>query len=327
MTSEEIRTMAMGFQSSRILLSAIDLELFTIVGNHALSAGQIAAKAGTNERATDRLLNALCNLGFLSKENGLFMNAPDSLKYLVRTSPEYMGGLAHMSGMFYKWSGMTEAVKAGKSVEMAGSGQRGVLNLEAFIGAMHYRAKDTALQLVKGIPLDNVRNLLDVGGGSGVFSMAFCELNPNIYATVVDLPAVIPITRRYITDSKYSERIISLPLNYLTEPVPGRWDIIFLSAIVHMHSNETNAMLMKTFAGNLNPGGSIVIHDFVMSSDRLKPESGAFFALNMLCGTEEGDTFTREEMEKWLTDAGLEVEDPMVLPGGQARISGRKPRG
>jgi SAM-dependent methyltransferase len=313
-TPASIRELASGFQASRILLTGVELRVFSLIANQGLTSADVAACANSDPRATDRLLNALCAMGLLDKRQGRFWNTPDSRRYLDDSSPEYAAGLAHTAGMWRTWSGLTDAVREGKPALRQAINDRGDAWLEPFIAAMHYRAAQQAPRVADLLNLDGVARALDVGGGSGAFAMAFARRQPGLSAVVFDLPNVVPLTQKYIADAGLTPRVKTAVGDYLVDPLPGGFDLVFLSAVVHSNSPEQNAALIRSGAASLNPGGRIAIVDFVMDDDRVTPEGGAFFALNMLVATEHGDTFMEAEIRGWLTSAGL-APGPRVETG------------
>jgi len=116
---------------------------------------------------------------------------------------------------------------------------------------------------------------------------------------------VIPLTKRYVDEASLTEKFDFIKGDYLTKDFEGPFDLILLSAIVHINSYEQNKMLIKKCAGALNANGMIIINDFVMNDDRTRPYHGALFSLNMLVGTANGDTFTESEMRQWFEAAGI----------------------
>jgi predicted O-methyltransferase YrrM len=177
--------------------------------------------------------------------------------------------------------------------------------VEAFIGAMHYRGVNQGRILAMMIDLSNVKTMLDVGGGSAAFAMEIVKKNPDIIAFVLDLPYVIPLTKRYVNEAGLSDKFSFVEGDYLTKDFEGSYDLILLSAIVHINNYEQNKMLIKKCADALNKNGMIIINDFIMNEDRTKPYHGALFSLNMLVGTENGDTYTEKEIREWFESAGL----------------------
>lgn len=302
---EHLREMATAFQRSRVLLTAYELGVFSALGDGTKSAAEVASELGSDERATDRLMNALCALGLLRKKGGRFSNSAAAARYLVRGKPEYMAGLMHTVHLWDSWSTLTEAVRKGGTVSSPAIQEREDEWLEAFIAAMHERAKRNAATVVSLLDLSGVSRVLDVGGGSGAFAMAFVRARDGITATVFDLPKVIPLTRRYVSAEGLEDRVETVIGDYQVDELGTGYDLVFLSAIVHSNSVDQNRVLLRKCAGALNPGGQVVIQDFVMEADRTRPEFGTLFALNMLVATEAGDTFTEAEIRSWTEEAGL----------------------
>ncbi len=170
---------------------------------------------------------------------------------------------------------------------------------------MHYRGVHQGKILAMMIDLTNVKKMLDVGGGSAAFSIEIVKRNPSIKAVVLDLPHVIPLTKKYVDEAGLSDNFDFIEGDYLTNDFEGNYDLILLSAIVHINSYEQNKMLIKKCADALNKNGLIVINDFVMNEDRTQPYHGALFSINMLVGTEFGDTYTENEMREWFESAGI----------------------
>lgn len=318
-TPAAIRELAMNFQSSRVLLTAVELRLFSLIGDGGLTSADVAGRAGSHPRATDRLLNALCAMRLLVKRDGRFWNTPEARRYLDDGSPEFAAGLAHTASMWHGWSGLTDAVREGRPALRAAINERGDGWLKPFIAAMHYRAAHQAPEVAALLGLDGVGRVLDVGGGSGAFAMAFAAKAPGLVAVVFDLPNVLPLTRGYIEEAGLSSRVTTAAGDYLADPLPKGFDLVFLSAVIHSNSPEQNAALLASCAAALNPGGRVAVVDWVMDDDRVTPSVGAFFALNMLVATDRGDTFTEGEIRGWMNAAGL-APGPRIDTGSGTSI-------
>ena len=304
-SAEDIRELANSFRESRTFLTAFELKIFTVLDKHLMTSDEAAKKINADSRATDRLMNALCSMGLLKKVHGKFYNTDLSSKYLVEGKPEFMGGLYHTNNLWDTWSNLTDSVIKGSSIISNQNKTEKDDWVKSFIGAMHYRGVNQGKIIAMMIDLTNVKRMLDVGGGSAAFSMEFVKRNPAINAVVLDLPHVIPITKKYVSESGLSDKINFLEGDYLTRDFEGSYDLILLSAIVHINNYEQNKMLIKKCADALNKNGMIVISDFVMNDYRTKPYHGALFSLNMLVGTANGDTYTEKEIREWFDSAGL----------------------
>ncbi|HUI30333.1 MAG TPA: methyltransferase [Candidatus Acidoferrales bacterium] len=303
-SSQKITDSVYAFREARVLLTAYELGLFTIIGDEPRPSEEIARLAGTNPRATDRLLNALCASGYLQKKAGSFSNTPLSSRFLVRGKPNYLGGLMHQVHLWNTWSQLTGVIRRG--TRAAGrEPASGAEWLEAFIAAMHMRAKHQASPIVKLIDLKGVSHVLDVGGGSGAFSFAFVRAKRELTATVFDLPGVVPLTRGYIEMEDLGDLVSVVAGDYTVDALGKNFDLVFMSAIIHSNSARTNRELFHKAFEALNAGGRLVVSDYMMNNDRTSPAAGAYFSLNMLVGTTEGDTYTESEVRGWMEEAGF----------------------
>ena len=182
------------FRESRVLLTAIELDLFNAVGDGA-AAADVARTLRTDARATEMLMNALVSLGMLEKRGGIFRNAPEAARYFTKGSPddERLANM-HKVHLWNTWSTLTQCVRDGTSVRERPTGSQDWT--AAFIAAMHANASARASAVVPAVDVAQVRRLLDVGGGSGAYSIAFARANPELHAEILDLPSVVPIARR-----------------------------------------------------------------------------------------------------------------------------------
>ncbi len=319
-----IREFATSYQKSRILLSSFELDLFTNIEESGISGHQLSANLHLNEHACERLLNALVSLGFLIKQDRLFVNTPDSYRYLSKKSPEYMGGLMHSNQLWNTWSQLTQVVKTGSSANPSEINKRGEDWLFPFINAMHDRAKKQAPEQLVTIDLTGINSLLDIGGGSGAYSMEFVRIKPELEATVFDLPNVIPITSKFIDQEGFTNRIKTSTGDYTKDELPMGYDMVFLSAIIHSNSLEVNRELIKKCFRALNQGGKIVIQDWIMNHDRTLPTFGAIFAINMLVGTEAGDCFTELEVKEMLLETGFDNVSRIEFETGISQMIAQK---
>ena len=324
MNPNTIREFAASFQKSRILLSGFELDIFTNVDEHGTTSNQIANRLHLDEHACERLMNALVSLTFLRKQNNLFFNTPESFTFMSKKSADYLGGLMHSNHLWNAWSNLTQVVKTGNSAYPSQINARGEDWLFPFINAMHDRAKKQAPQQLANIGLSGIKSVLDIGGGSGAYSMEFVTKKPEIEATVFDLPNVVPITKKFLDKEGFSDKIKTHSGNYTTDDLPGGFDLVFLSAIIHSNSLEINQDLIKKCFNALNKKGKIVIQDWIMNNERTQPVSGAIFAINMLVGTEAGDCFTEEEVTGMLVAAGFSNISRIEFETGLSQMIAQK---
>jgi len=320
---DDLQERIRGFQESRAILTALELDVFTAVGEGG-SAETVAAKLGTHVRATEMLLNALASMGLLAKQDGSFRNAPAAARWFREGSPENARpGLLHTAHLWPRWSTLTECVRRGTAMPTPESG--GEDWTEAFIAAMHRNASERAPQVVRAVGAEKVRRMLDVGGGSGAYSIAFAQANPGLHSEILDLAAVVPIAERHIRaaglDGRVSLRVGDLRSDRLGEG----YDLVFISAICHMLGPEENVDLLRRAHAALAPGGRIAIQDFILEPDKTAPKWGALFALNMLVGTPAGSSYSKPEYADWMAGAGFAEIRHVRLPGPASLMIASRP--
>jgi len=247
-----------------------------------------------------------------------------SFNFLSKNSANYLGGLMHTNHLWNTWSHLTQVVKSGASAQPAEINARGDDWLVSFITAMHDRAIKQAPQQLANIDLTGINSLLDIGGGSGAFSMEFVNRKPTLEATVFDLPNVVPITESFIAKEGFANKIKTYTGDYTTDELPGGFDLVFLSAIIHSNSLEVNQQLIKKCYGAVNKGGKIIIQDWIMNNERTQPTAGAIFAINMLVGTEAGDCFTEQEVTGMLAVAGFSNISRIEFDSGLSQVTAQK---
>jgi phospholipid N-methyltransferase len=289
------------------------------------SSAEISAMIHCNENAVDRLLNALVTTGLVIKKGNKYSNSAIASKFLVKSSPALMGGIAHVVNLWDSWDTLTDAVRIGRSILNRGAiNDRGKDWLEAFIAAMHARGGKHAKEILRLLNFENVNTVIDIGGGSGAFLFEFIKKNKDLEGVVYDLPNVIPITKKYIKKEGFKDSVYTVQGDYLKDDLGCEYDLAFLSAVIHSNSPKENQLLFKKCFDSLNLNGQIVILDYVMDKSRTEPPSGALFSINMLVGTDNGDTYTQSEITAWLKKAGFKNIKKKETPLDTALMIGYK---
>ena len=312
------------FQESRILLTALELDLFSALAGGA-TAAQVAARCQTDAAATARLLNALVALSFLSKDAGRYENGPLTARFLCAGAAEdSRDALKHHLSLWRQWSTLTEAVRSGQAVAPTEMASRGDSWTVPFIAAMHSNAAQRAPQVVRAVGAAGVRRLLDVGGGSGAYAIAFAEANPSLRAEVFDLASVLPIAQGHIARAGLADRVTTRVGDLRRDDFGSGYDLALLSSICHMLGPDENRDLLRRLCRALDPGGRVVISDFILDPDGTTPRQAALFAINMLVGTPSGNTYTEDEYAGWLTETGFASIERLPLGGPADLIVGRR---
>jgi ubiquinone/menaquinone biosynthesis C-methylase UbiE len=321
MLPDDLNEMIRGFMPSRVILSALELNLFTAVGAGA-SAEQVAQKIGGSLRGTTMLLNALVSLKLLEKNVEIFAITPQSARFLADGSPDsaHLAQL-HSADLWKRWSTLTRAVKTGTPAERDASGN----SVASFIAAMDHNARGRAQAMAKAVGLGSVRKMLDLGGGSGAYSIAFAKIAEDLTSTILDQPEVLAITSKHIREAGLGQRIHTRPGDMLTAPLESNtYDLVLLSAICHMFSPEENRALLRRAHAALVPQGRLVISDFILEPDKTAPRFAALFSLNMLVNTAGGASYSEPEYRDWLKEAGFNEAQLVRMPAGVALMIAAK---
>ncbi len=302
MTSEELFQAIRSFQDSRALLTGIELDVFTHLAE-GVTALELAERLKTDPRATEMLLNALVALGVVEKREGVFRNTPVAAQVLTAGGARL--ALMHLVNLWTRWSTLTECVRKGSSVTFQAPESRDPEWTEAFIAAMHNNAQARAPEVVRVLNASKVRRMLDVGGGSGAYSIAFARANPELEADLLDLPDVVRIASRHVAAAGLEGRVRVREGDLKHDSLGAGYDLVLVSAICHMLSPDENRDLLARCSSALAKRGRLVIQDFVLNPDKTSPRNAAMFSLNMLVGTERGASYSEPEYRAWMEGARL----------------------
>ena len=306
LTADSILALARNFMECRILLTAADLDLFTMLASVPLTAAEVTKRLKADKRAMTILLDALAAIELLSKHDGRYRCEPEVAAHLSAGSPQsVLPMVLHSAGLWQRWSELTGIVRGNTQSRTRAQAPGDDARQRAFIGAMQVVGGPVAQAVVAAIDPGSARMLLDIGGASGTYTLAFLNAAPQMRATLFDLPAVIEMARERLGAAGVLPRVRLVGGDFDPDELPGGHDLALLSAIIHQNSPEQNVELCRKAWRALVPGGRLVIRDHVMSPDRLQPRSGAVFAVNMLAGTEGGNVYTFEECQEALTEAGF----------------------
>ena len=300
-----------GFMASRIILTALELDVFTAIAEGG-TAAQIAERIACAPRSTEMLLNALVSLKLLQKSEGVYHNTPLAARFFVEGTPDSARtAQLHIANLWQRWSRLTEAVKSGRSI--VPPIEDGV---KPFIAAMDHNARGRAHAVVQAAGGNGAKRMLDLGGGSGAYSIAFVQAAPDLRAEIVDRAEVLPITQEHIRTAGLAGRITTRAGDMLTVPLEDEtYDLVLLSAVCHMFSPEDNRRLLERAHRALTPHGRLVISDFILEADKTAPRFAALFALNMLTGTRGGSSYSEPEYAAWLKEAGFAESKRVRMPG------------
>lgn len=287
------------------LHAAVKLDIFGAIADGAGTPDEVAAAIKVDPRAVGVLLNALTAMDLLRKVDGIFSNTAESRRFLVRTSPDYVGYIiGHHHHLVDGWNRLDEAVRSGQPVRGRASFEDPEVQ-HNFLMGMFNLASLLAPQVAGSIDLAGRKRLLDLGGGPGTYAIHFCRQYKSLEAVVYDRPATRPFARDIISRYGLEARIEFVAGDYLVEAVPGSYDVAWLSHILHAESPRDCAALLSKIHAALTPGGLILVHDFLLTESLDGPLFPALFSLNMLQGTPAGRAYSRGQIESMLQAAGF----------------------
>lgn len=322
--SAELLSLTGGYRPAVILMTAVQLGIFDVLSDQNIFARELAQIMKTDMRALIILLNALVSIGFLEKEGERYKNSQKSKEMLVKGCDNYLGDIIkHDFHLTKRWIQLPEVVRTGKPVSRDqnawSSGQQ-----RDFIMAMENLGKNSARQLLEILDFSTVRRFLDVGGGPGTFSIMFCRQYPEMHAVIFDLPGVVTIAQEQIKQSGLDDRITTCEGDYDLDSFGDGYDVVFLSNIIHSIGEESIEKLFKKSYLSLNHGGKIMVKDFISEENMVSPPHAAIFSVNMLIGTEQGRCYSRNEIEKWLTDVNFTNLKYLALSDQNRLVIGTK---
>ncbi len=312
------------YWKSCTLQAGVMLDIFTIIGNQPLSGQEIAQRLDGNPRGVIMLLNALAAMNLLIKKEGVYSNTPAAYSFLAKESPQYIGHIIkHHHHLMESWYQLDKGVITGKPVRTRASFSNEEWR-ESFLMGMFNMAMLVGPRIAETIDLSQRRHLLDLGGGPGTYAIHFCLKNPNLKATVYDLATTRPFAEKTIARFGLSGRIDFQDGNYDEEDIRGSFDAVWLSQILHGEGPETAQKIIQKAVSVLEPGGVILIHEFLLNQEMDGPLFPALFSLNMLLGTDHGQSYSELQIIEMLAKAGArEIRRmPLQTPNDSGVIQG-----
>jgi len=338
---DEFRDAVSAYRLPRILLTALELDLFTKIGTRRWTIPQLAKAVSMSERGLSILCRNLAMSGLLTKTGQVYRNSRLAATALNARDAAYRKNyLDLMTSHWQDWARLGESVRTGRPLDEDEPEEPGYR--QRFTWAMHYRTLETAPKIAAQVDLHGATTLLDLGGGPGTYAMAFLSKHPRLCAAVGDRPEALEVAREIAATHRAGARLSYVPVDFTKEAIPGSYDVIWYSNVLHIYSPATNRAIFRRALAALNPGGRLLIQDaFLHDREGLHPAEASLFACSMLLFTEEGNTYSARETSVWLKKAGFATtkvlrmkpgaedwEDGIleaVAPGGLSRKRLKKP--
>lgn len=334
---QRVLQLGMGFWSSRVVLTAVEMGLFTELAKRPRPLQEVSAHFGWHSRAAYAFLEALVGLELLTRDGaGVYANSRQAALFLDRAQPSYLGGLLELSStrLYDLWSGLGDLLKTGRpqaKEEQDGSDFFGTLyrdpeSLRKFLSGMTGISMGEAVPIAAHFPWKRFRTFVDIGAAQGVLPVVVALTHPHLTGASYDLSAVQPIFEDYVASYGLSERLRFLPGDIHEGPFPSA-EVICFGHLLHGFGEEKRrALIAKSYAA-LPPGGAILIYDAMIAAGRRRNYISFLSSLNIMLETRDGFEATTEQCAQWLRDTGfLRVTTRHVL-GPTSMVLGYKPRG
>ncbi len=316
-TPERIMQMAWGYAPPLILEAAIHNRVFDVLDEGPKSLEQLSAATGASARGLRSIANALVGFELLARTpEGAYALTPESAAFLVSTKPSFQGGMIKHTSiqLLPRWLHLNEVVKTGVPVSAVNTEGQGAAFFHDFVTDIFPMSYPAAQELAVHLDLasSGAKSALDLAAGSGVWGIALAQAAASLRVTAVDWPEVLPVTQKVVGRFGLTDRFTFSPGDLMHADFGSGHNVATLGHILHSEGEvRSKALLSKTLAA-LAPGGTIAIQEFLVNPDRTGPPSSLIFGVNMLVNTEKGDTFSFEEISRWLDEAGF--VNPRTIP-------------
>jgi len=325
---DHILQIGMGFWASKTLLSAVELDLFTELGDDGLTAQEIALRLDLHDRGRDDFLDALVSLGLLTREgdgpDSVYGNSAETATFLDKGSPAYLGGILEMSSarLYGYWGSLTEALRTGLPQNEIKTGAPGLFEgvyadperLENFLGGMTGLQLGAFNALCHQLDLSGHTTFCDIGGADGGLAAIMANANPHLVGIVLDLPPVVPIATAYLAQKGVADRVTALTGDFFVDQFPTA-DVYFMGNILHdWDEAQKQSLIDKAYAG-LPSGGILVAIENVIDNARRTNTFGLLMSLNMLIELPGGFDYTGAQFDSWARSAGFARTEVLHLAG------------
>lgn len=332
-TPERILEVGLAFWSSKTLLSAIELGLFTHLAHGPADLASLQSRLGLHPRSARDFLDTLVALGFLEREGGLYRNTPATDLFLDKTKPSYVGGILEMANhrLYPFWGRLTEALRTGEQQNEAKHGGEDFFatlyadpaRLRQFLHAMSGLSRGANIAIAQRLPWAGYRSFVDVGTAQGDLAVQVARANPHLTGVGFDLDKVGPIFTDYVAANGLSDRVRFVAGDFFKDPIP-KADVVLMGHILHDWGLDQKRLLIRQAYEALPPGGAFVAYDAIIDDDRRRNAFGLLMSLNMLIETPAGFDYTGADCRGWMKDAGFRETRVEHLVGPDSMVVGIK---
>ncbi|HEY7284662.1 MAG TPA: methyltransferase [Vicinamibacterales bacterium] len=332
-TPEQILQTGLAFWPAKILLSAVEMEAFTLIAQHPGTLDELQGRLGLHPRGARDFLDSLVALGFLQRVDGKYLNTPATDTFLDKRKPSYIGGLLEMANLrlYPFWGHLTEALRTGEpqnEVKTGGPSLFAVIyadpgRLRSFLQAMTGISRGANLAIASKFPWANYRTFVDVGTAQGDLAVQVALAHPHLTGSGFDLPEVGPIFADYVERNRLAGRVSFKPGSFFTDSIPPA-DVVMMGHVLHDWDLEQKMMLVQKAFDALPPGGAFVVYESIIDDERTQNAFGLMMSLNMLIETPGGFDYTGADCMSWMKKIGFSSARVEHLVGPDSMVVGIK---
>ena len=318
----------LGFWASKTLLSAVELGLFGVLGDKALTGAELTKALGLHDRANSDFYDTLLATGFLERDGdgpaARYRNTAETATFLDRAKPSYVGGILEManSRLFRFWADLTEALKTGKPQNETKNGGQSFFGelyanperLEQFVEAMSGISTGNFMALAEKFDFSKYKALCDIGGAGGVLSIMVATRHQHMSCITADLPLISAIAKRKIAQLGLSDRIQTRNVDFFKDPLP-KADVITMGMILHDWDLENKMMLIRKAYDALPEGGAFIAIEAIIDDARRQNAFGLMMSLNMLIEFGVAFDFAGADFSRWCKEVGFRSTEIIPLAG------------
>lgn len=319
-TPDPIMQIASGFMAAKFLFAANEFSFFDALKDSPVGLAGLAARTGLTERSARILADGCVAIGLLHKQDGVYSNSAPTDRFL--TGGGLAPGLRFWDQISYPaWTRFADSLADGPSqlaVELPPETQQIMLDgIEAMLaGPTHF--------LVASVDFSDRRQLLDLGCGNGSWATAALKTNPDLTATLVDLPIAIGVAEKHLSAAGLTDRASVLGADILTDPIPTGHDLVMLNNVIHYYTPDTNTTLLARIAQAVGPDALLVMADFWTDPTHTQPVPAALMAGEFAAHNPDGDVYSVEEVTGWLDETGWQLEQHQPLAGPQSAVIAKR---
>jgi hypothetical protein len=333
LSPDRIMEVGLGFWASKVLLSAVELAVFTELAKDPGDLTSLQGRLGIHARSARDFLDALVALKFLDRDGDVYRNTPTTDWYLDRNKPSYVGGILEMTNarLYQHWGHLTEALRTGENQNEAKHGgddpfkalYADAEKLKGFLHAMSGLSRSANIAIAKRLSWSKYKTFVDAGTAQGDLAVQIAKANPHLTGIGFDIAKVEPIFTEYVAQNGLSDRVRFVAGNFFEDPLP-QTDVILMGHILHDWGLEQKQLLIRKAYEALPTGGLFVAYDAIIDDERRENTFGLLMSLNMLIETPAGFDYSGADCQGWMQEAGFRETRVEHLTGPESMVVGVK---